>query len=125
MNERISSFLSLEKGVSKSLEVFWSTVEGNIYNIKIIDNEMIKFMAKIQYNIMRIDSTSQEEKEEVLKIYEKGFGNGFNGNLISNFFNFDQKEIKQLLLDIRDENRKDNESKSINFNLLSIKMLFF
>ena len=125
INERISSFMSLKRVDVKSLDIYWSTIEGNIYNIKIIDSEMIKFMSKIQYNIMKIDSSSAEEKEEILKIYENKFGNGFNGDLISDFFNFNQNEIKRLLLDIRDENKKENESKSIDFNLLSIKMLFF
>ena len=124
MNERITSFLSLSKESTKNHDIAFSTTEGNIYTVKFLQKEMISFMSKIQFNIMKKLTTGLEENEKLLKRYDDGFHNAFDGNLISKFFDVDLKQIKNLLNDIKVENQKDSEEKTIDYNLLSLKMLF-
>jgi hypothetical protein len=125
LNERITSILTLSKGENKNSDIVLSTSEGNIYTVKILEKEMVSFMTKIQYNVLKQLATNLDENEKLLKKYERGFDGGFNGNLISKFFDIDLKKIKQLLNDIKQDSQKDNDRKLTEFNLLSIKMLFF
>ena len=117
LNQRITSFFSIVKDETKVSDVVCSTCEGSVYDIKILPDDMVKFLTKIQYNVMKRHIHSSEEDEQLLKLYDRGFENGFNGNLISKFFSYDTKEIKKLLANIK-------ENAIVNFNLLSIKMLF-
>lgn len=117
VNERITAFYSISKDEIKTTDVVFSTCEGNIYNIKILNEDMINFMPKIQFSVLKKNIKTSEEEEELLKQYEKGFGNGFNGDLISKFFSYDTKDIKKLLSEIKADS-------IVNFNLLSVKMLF-
>lgn len=125
LNERITSFLSLSKGETKNSDIVLSTSEGNIYTIKILEKEMVSFMTKVQYNVLKQLTTNLEDNEKLLQKYERGFDGGFNGKLISKFFDVDLKKIKQLLNDIKQDSQKENDRKLTEFNLLSIKMLFF
>jgi len=125
LNERITSFLSLNRRNTENNDIAFSTTEGNIYLIKLLENEMISFISKIQFNILKRLTSSLEENEKLLKKYDEGFNNAFNGNLISEFFDVDLKQIKQLLNDIKSERQKEGEENLKEYNLLSLKMLFF
>jgi len=124
LNERVTSFYTLPRGESKSKDVVMCTSEGTIYTLKLLEKKMSGFMTKIQYKVLYNKLTEHDDREQLLKDYENGFENAFDGNTISEFFNIDLKEMKSLLNDIKQENQKDNKSELVNFNLLNIKMLF-
>ncbi|CAI2370136.1 unnamed protein product [Moneuplotes crassus] len=116
LKERITCFLSLSYDTSHIINnqnIAFSTFEGNIYTIKILEKEMVPFISKIQFNILKRLTNSLEENEQLLKKYDEGFRGGFSGNLIAQFFDVDLKEVKQLLGEIK------------GYNLLSLKMLFY
>jgi hypothetical protein len=120
MGERVTAYLGISK--EKDKEVVMCTSEGSVFKMKVLDKEMVDFLKRIQYFVMK-SKVEEEDKEKLLKEFENGFGNAFDGNVIQEFFDFDLRGIKELLSEIKQSSIKENNSGLVNFNLLSIKML--
>lgn len=85
LNERITCYFTLHKKDKRTASVWVGTVEGNIYTVKTLNNDICDFLVQLQYQVLK-KRLENEELDSLLKRYERGFDRGFDGQIIQSVF---------------------------------------